>query len=48
MQSGFNLVDLDAALGKGDNDFAIGQIAASLETKIEVGRIRSPELAKKS
>jgi phosphoribosylformimino-5-aminoimidazole carboxamide ribotide isomerase len=43
-----HLVDLDAALGKGNNDFAIGQIAASLETNIEVGGgIRSLEVARK-
>jgi phosphoribosylformimino-5-aminoimidazole carboxamide ribotide isomerase len=42
-----HLVDLDAALGKGNNTFAIGQIAATLETNIEVGGgIRSLESAR--
>lgn len=43
-----HLVDLDAALGKGNNDLAIGQIAATLETNLEVGGgIRSVESARK-
>jgi phosphoribosylformimino-5-aminoimidazole carboxamide ribotide isomerase len=43
-----HLVDLDAALGKGNNDLAIGEIAAELEVNIEVGGgIRSLELARK-
>jgi phosphoribosylformimino-5-aminoimidazole carboxamide ribotide isomerase len=43
-----HLVDLDAALGKGNNDFAIGQIAATLDINIEVGGgIRSVESARK-
>jgi phosphoribosylformimino-5-aminoimidazole carboxamide ribotide isomerase len=43
-----HLVDLDAALGKGNNDLVIGQIAATLETNIEVGGgIRSLESARK-
>jgi phosphoribosylformimino-5-aminoimidazole carboxamide ribotide isomerase len=43
-----HLVDLDAALGKGNNTLAIGEIAAELDTPIEVGGgIRSLEAARK-
>lgn len=43
-----HLVDLDAALGTGDNQLSIAEIAASLDTLIEVGGgIRSLELARK-
>jgi phosphoribosyl isomerase A len=43
-----HLVDLDAALGKGNNNLAIGEIAAELDANIEVGGgIRSLELARK-
>jgi phosphoribosylformimino-5-aminoimidazole carboxamide ribotide isomerase len=42
-----HLVDLDAALGKGNNTLAIGEIAAELEVNLEVGGgIRSLETAR--
>jgi phosphoribosylformimino-5-aminoimidazole carboxamide ribotide isomerase len=45
--SWLHLVDLDAALGKGNNTLAIGEIAAELEVNLEVGGgIRSLETAR--
>jgi phosphoribosylformimino-5-aminoimidazole carboxamide ribotide isomerase len=42
-----HLVDLDAALGKGNNTLAIGEIAAELEVNLELGGgIRSLEAAR--
>ncbi|MGL4612276.1 MAG: 1-(5-phosphoribosyl)-5-[(5-phosphoribosylamino)methylideneamino]imidazole-4-carboxamide isomerase [Trueperaceae bacterium] len=43
-----HLVDLDAALSKGNNNLAIGEITAELDVNIEVGGgIRSLEAARK-
>jgi phosphoribosyl isomerase A len=45
--SWLHLVDLDAALGKGNNTLAMGEIAAELDTHLEVGGgIRSLETAR--
>ncbi len=45
--SWLHLVDLDAALGKGNNTLAIGEIAAELDVNLELGGgIRSLETAR--